>query len=89
MRPLWCKEACWECGTEGYATRTQPRPADEPYYCARCSAGRAVAERYEAEAARLRATIEQATRERDEARAAEQLLRDLMNRIHVICEEMP
>ena len=36
MRPLWCREPCWTCGIEGYATRTQPKPADAPYYCEGC-----------------------------------------------------
>lgn len=40
MRPPWCKEACWDCGAEGYATRTEPRPAAEPYYCEVCWAFR-------------------------------------------------
>lgn len=36
MRPLWCKESCWDCGEEGYATRTITRPKSEPYYCVEC-----------------------------------------------------
>jgi hypothetical protein len=36
MRPLWHKEPCWECGQEGFATRTQSTPENEPYYCSEC-----------------------------------------------------
>ncbi len=36
MRPLWSKEACLACGEEGFATRTQPRPVTEEYYCEAC-----------------------------------------------------
>jgi hypothetical protein len=36
MRPLWSKESCWDCGKAGYATRTESRPADDPYYCEEC-----------------------------------------------------
>jgi predicted RNase H-like nuclease (RuvC/YqgF family) len=36
-KPRWYKEACWECGTEGYSTRTQEDvPIDTPYYCEIC-----------------------------------------------------
>jgi len=38
MRGLWCKEPCWECGEEGYATRTVDKPKDEPYICGHCHA---------------------------------------------------
>lgn len=36
MRPLWHREACWECGTEGLATRTIATPRSEPYICDGC-----------------------------------------------------
>lgn len=36
MRPLWCKEECWNCGTEGYATRTIATPKSQPYHCSVC-----------------------------------------------------
>lgn len=36
MRPLWSKEACEQCGQEGFATRTQSRPKSEPYICSDC-----------------------------------------------------
>ena len=40
MRPPWHKEGCWDCGQEGLATRADPKPESEPYYCAECCAHR-------------------------------------------------
>ncbi len=37
MRPLWHKEPCWECGTEGFATRTVATPKSQPYICDECA----------------------------------------------------
>lgn len=36
MRKLWSKEPCYSCGFEGYATRTQSRPVNEPHFCSDC-----------------------------------------------------
>lgn len=36
MRPPWHREACWECGTVGLATRGEPGAADRPYLCEVC-----------------------------------------------------
>lgn len=36
LRKLWSKEPCVKCGTEGYATRTAPRPISERYICGDC-----------------------------------------------------
>lgn len=36
MRKLWSWEDCSECGAEGYATRTQPRPVSDKYVCGDC-----------------------------------------------------
>lgn len=48
MRPLWSFEACEMCGEEGYATRTMPRPASEPYICGECeSTERSYSEGYD------------------------------------------
>jgi hypothetical protein len=40
MRPLWCREPCWICGKEGYATRTVRKPVNKPYVCAACAAAK-------------------------------------------------
>jgi hypothetical protein len=37
MRPLWSKEPCEQCGSEGSASRTNDVPADKPYICDGCS----------------------------------------------------
>lgn len=36
MRPLWSYEPCANCGMEGYATRTEARPASDKYLCPEC-----------------------------------------------------
>ena len=57
MRLPWSKEPCAQCGTEGYATRTVPRPLSDVYFCEACEIWEEADAQYSAVIDRQRAEI--------------------------------